>query len=56
MDPFLYLALENTGSCRLVETGNFEDMGGIDPIIRASSHHTVRVYLEFIDRDLIGRC
>lgn len=55
MHPFLNLALENTGSCRLVEPGSFENMCSIYPIIASSSHNTVTLELVFIYWDLLNK-
>ncbi len=43
MNPFLNLSLQNPSSRRLVRTGDFEDMRGIDPVVRASSHYIVNL-------------
>lgn len=35
----LYIALEDSSSRGLVETGSFQDMCGIDPVVGLASHH-----------------
>jgi hypothetical protein len=52
MYALLDLSFEDTGSSRLVEARCFEDMCCVDPIIASSSHHTVAIDLELVNRDL----
>ena len=52
MKAFLYFTLEDSGAGRFVVIRNFEDMGGIDEIIVASSHHMVTLNIELIDGHL----
>lgn len=49
---FLHFPFEYTGSSRLVVVGDLEDMCGIDPIVRTSTHYMIATDIEFIDRYL----
>lgn len=55
MDIFLNLAFENTGAGRLIEASAFQDMCGIDPIVRFPAHNMffqLWAKLVFINRNL----
>ena len=52
MDAFLYLPFEDSCSCRFIEACNFQNVSGIDPVVRSASHDMVGGDLEFIHRHL----
>ena len=54
MNAFLHFALEDPSSSWFVEAGNFQDMGSIDPIVRAPSHHMISIEFELIHRHLMS--
>jgi hypothetical protein len=49
---FLDFALEDSGPGRLVEVGDFEDVGRIDPVVGAAAHDVVAGDVELVDGDL----
>lgn len=48
----LDLALENAGASRLVEVGDLQDVGCIDPVVGAAAHNMVAGNIELVDGDL----
>jgi hypothetical protein len=49
---FLDFALEDSGTGRLVEVGDFEDVGRIDPVVGTAAHDVVAGDIELVDGDL----
>lgn len=52
MNTLLNFSFKNPGSSRLVEVGDFQNMGRIDPVVGAPSHDMIASDIEFVDRDL----
>lgn len=49
MHTFLNLTFQNSGSSRFVEACDFQDVGGIDPVVGSPSHDMVGANFELVD-------
>jgi hypothetical protein len=52
VDALLHFALEDAGARRLVEAGDLQDMGCIDPVVGATAHNMVAGYIGLVDGHL----
>lgn len=49
MSSFLDFSFKNTCAGGLVEVGDFQDVGCVDPVVGATAHDMVALDIEFID-------
>lgn len=52
MHTLLHFSFQNPCSCRFVEACDFENVSGIDPVIRTTSHDVVGANFELVDGHL----
>jgi hypothetical protein len=52
MHSLLHLTFEDARASRLVVVGDFQNVGRVNPVVRATPHHMVVVHRQFIDRHI----
>lgn len=53
MNPFLHFSLEDARPSRLVEVGNFQNVGRVNPVIGATAHNMVSIDVKLVYRHLV---